>query len=57
MWDMMLSFRAVFKMWPVVLGAVLFGLAFRLMNGHAAASDDHATAKVELSDPVKAGGG
>jgi len=25
----MLSFRVVFKMWPVVLGAVLLGLAIR----------------------------
>jgi len=28
---MMLSVRIVFKMWPVVLGAILLGLAIRLM--------------------------
>jgi hypothetical protein len=29
----MLSFRTFFRVWPVVLGAVLFGLAIRLTNG------------------------
>ena len=50
----MLSFRVVFKLWPVVLGAVLCGLAIRLMNGSAAPSDaahdDQATANVELRE-------
>ena len=45
-----MAFRVVFKMWPVVLGAVLFGLAIRLTIGPAPASDDHATVKLELGD-------
>jgi hypothetical protein len=47
----MLKFRIVFKLWPVILGAVLFGLGFRLTNGPAA-NDDPPPAKFELGGDV-----
>ena len=48
---LMYSFRAFFKMWPIVLGAVLFGLAIRLTSGVAEQSVSIGSEPIPFSYP------